>query len=211
MGVLDKRTHHEMHVKIRRKRGPHKLRRATRKKRIRIIVGSESLFKFGWICTDIEYLNLLKEENWSEYFQDNIIDAILAEHVWEHLSSNEAKTAAYICFKYIKPGGYLRVAVPDGNHPNQNYIEKVRPGGSGAGADEHKALYTYEKFSKIFEEMGFHIDLLEYFDENKKFHFKFWNPRDGKIIRSKRFDPRNKHGNLNYTSLIIDAYKPKLV
>jgi len=46
------------------------------------------------------------------------LDAILAEHVWEHLTKEEALIAALTCYRYIKNGGYLRVAVPDGPHPN---------------------------------------------------------------------------------------------
>ena len=49
--------------------------------------------------------------------------------------------------------------------------------------------------------------LLEYFDENHKFHCNKWDANKGMIIRSKRFDERNLDGELNYTSIIIDAYK----
>jgi predicted SAM-dependent methyltransferase len=34
-----------------------------------------------------------------------------------------------------------------------------------------------------------------------------YNPDDGKINRSSRFDERNNDGSLNYTSLILDACK----
>jgi predicted SAM-dependent methyltransferase len=50
---------------------------------------------------------------------------------------------------------------------------------------------------------------LEYFDERGKFHFKDWHPDKGMIIRSIRFDPRNRNGSMIYSSLIVDAVKIK--
>lgn len=97
--------------------------------------------------------------------------------------------------------------MPDGYHNKEEYINYVRPGGSGAGADDHKVLYTYKSLTKIFQDAGFHVKLLEYFDENGKFHFTEWNERDGMIHRSVRFDERNCNDELNYTSIIIDAVK----
>ena len=58
-----------------------------------------------------------------------------------------------------------------------------------------------------FEKEGFKVNLLEYFDQEGKFHFLEWDPAEGNIIRSKRFDERNQDGNLRYTSIILDAYK----
>lgn len=36
--------------------------------------------------------------------------------------------------RVLKPGGYVRVAVPDGFHPDPAYIEMGRPGGYGTGS-----------------------------------------------------------------------------
>ena len=132
---------------------------------------------------------------------------MLAEHVWEHLTIDQGLEAAQRCFEYLKPGGYLRVAVPDGFHPDELYRHRVRPGGSGAGADDHRVLYNHITLADIFEKAGFRVDLLEYFDSEGKFHFVDWNPEDGKINRSWRFDRRNEDGATNYTSIILDAYK----
>ncbi len=37
----------------------------------------------------------------------------MAEHVWEHLSLSDAHVAARNCQRYLRPGGRLRLAVPD--------------------------------------------------------------------------------------------------
>src|SRR5450631_4653063 len=113
----------------------------------RLVVGASGICEAGWIPSDIEYLNLLNAGDWKTYFDKASIDAILAEHVWEHLSVDDGLAAARRCFEYLKPGGYLRVAVPDGFHPDPKYIDHVRPGGSGPGADDHKVLYNHATFA----------------------------------------------------------------
>jgi predicted SAM-dependent methyltransferase len=173
-----------------------------------IVVGSSGIHDEGWTPTDIEYLNLLHPSDWDAFFKPNTIDAMLAEHVWEHLTPEHGAIAAANCFTYLKPGGYLRVAVPDGLHPDPVYREWVRVGGSGMGADDHKVLYTYQTFVALFEKAGFRCNLLEHFDEQGNFHATDWSPQKGRILRSKRFDERNQGGELNYTSIILDAIKP---
>jgi predicted SAM-dependent methyltransferase len=90
---------------------------------LRLVVGAEGIFDKGWIPTDIEYLNFLNKQHWERYFKKDSIDVILAEHFWEHLTTENALMAAQQCFQYLRPGGYLRVAVPDGYHPDPKYIE----------------------------------------------------------------------------------------
>ena len=49
----------------------------------------------------------------------------------------------------------------------------------------------------MFESAGFQVRLLEYCDENGKFHYNDWNEKDGFIYRSKRFDHRNRDNQLD--------------
>ena len=190
-----------------------RLRQVTLARRVResdpcrIIVGAGSSRYDGWIATEINVLNLLRPNDWARFFGERKIDAILAEHVWEHLTPEESEIAARTCYRYLKPGGYLRVAVPDANNPTPEYIEYVRPGGSGPDAEDHKCLYNYRTLKELFEAVGFQVCLLEFFDEDGILHFKDWDPEDGMIRRSKRFDRRNSDGVLCYTSIILDAYK----
>ena len=171
----------------------------------KIVIGSSGIFQAGWIPTEIESLNVIKENDWKRYVSPNEIDAMLAEHVWEHMTEQEGRKAAALCFRYLKPGGYIRVAVPDGLHPDRSYIEQVRVGGSDNNG--HKVLYTYKTLGDVFTSAGFRVELLEYFDEQRTFHEKNWHVADGMIHRSKRFDGRNRDGVLRYTSLVLDAWK----
>jgi predicted SAM-dependent methyltransferase len=185
-----------------------RLRRRVANPPVNLVIGAAGVFGEGWIGTDIGYLNLLNPTHWERVFKKNTIDAILAEHVWEHLSIEDGLTAARRCFEYIKPGGYLRLAVPDGFHPDPDYIETVKVDGTGHGAEDHKVLYTYQTIGSLLRDAGFQVEFLEYFDSNGDFHFVDWNPSAGKVHRSKRFDHRNRNGELNYTSIIVDAHKP---
>jgi len=214
---------------------------------IKIIVGARDTQQAGWIATDIHSLNLLDRRDWKRNFSPGTISAIMAEHVWEHLTQEEGIRAAEICYEYLQGGGYLRLAVPDGLHPNPAYIDWVRPQGVGPDAEDHKLIYDYRSLGELLRNSGFRVQLLEYFDELGRFHYQEWNPEQGLIQRSRRFDPRNqpynqigsppnsqsraiyngavaqwrKHlflkscplnsycslMNINYTSLILDAWK----
>ncbi|MGY3716360.1 class I SAM-dependent methyltransferase [Sutcliffiella cohnii] len=163
----------------------------------------------GWIHTEEETLSLLDETTWSAQFNKNSISAIVAEHVWEHLSFDEGVIAANICYKYLKSSGYIRCAVPDGFFPNEEYQNIVKVGGPGPKdhpASSHKFVHTYKTLSHMFNSAGFAVKLLEYCDEQGVFHYTDWSECDGVIFRSKKIDPRNKE-ELVFPSLILDAIK----
>ncbi len=184
-----------------------KVKQSKKNKLLKIVVGASGVFEPGWIDTDAEYLNLLKRDHWDRFFKKNSIDVILAEHVWEHLIFEDGFNAAKICFPYLKQGGYLRIAVPDGFHPSKSYLDAVKVNGSGSGADDHKVLYNYKTLQNLFERAGYFVKLQEYYDEYGQFHFENWKEADGKIYRSMRFDERNQENHLTYTSIILDAHK----
>ena len=178
---------------------------------IKIIIGASSQSYPGWIQTQRAQLDLLKKQDWELSFKDRRIDAILSEHVWEHLTEDEGRIAAEICYYFLKPNGYLRCAVPDGYFLNEEYQNLVKIGGPGPKehpAASHKIVYNYQSLTEIFESVGFEVSLLEYCDQYGVFHLEDWNPEEGFIYRSKRFDHRNKTGELKMVSLIIDAKKP---
>jgi len=161
----------------------------------------------GWYSTDEGSLNILERADWERSCRSGSLRAILAEHVWEHLEPAEALAATRHCHEFLEPGGYLRLAVPDGLHPDPEYLERVRPGGTGPGAAGHRVLYTYRELAALLERAGFRVELLEYFDETGRFHERPWRREAGLIRRSRRHDPRNTAGRPRYPSLIVDAWK----
>jgi predicted SAM-dependent methyltransferase len=173
----------------------------------KIIVGAGETKYPDWISTDYPALDITDPSSMRKYFDRESVKAILSEHVFEHLNLQQATSALTICKEYLTPGGYLRIAVPDGCHPAQEYIDAVRPGGSGAGSDDHKVLYNYKTITELIKKAGFKVELLEWYDMEGEFHFVDWQPETGMIKRSSRYDPRNSDSELNYTSLIVDAIK----
>ncbi|MEN6313317.1 MAG: methyltransferase domain-containing protein [Clostridiaceae bacterium] len=181
---------------------------------MKIIIGAGQTKYDGWIATQESDLNLLSILDWEKLFSNESIDAMLAEHVWEHMTYKEGILAAENCYKYLKPGGYIRCAVPDKNFRNEWYQKMVRIGGPGPSdhpAATHKIVYDSGTLKSVFESAGFEVTLLEYCDENGDFHFTYWNENDGKIGRSFRYDTRNSTESLGMVSIIIDAKKPLII
>ncbi|MBM7583529.1 putative SAM-dependent methyltransferase [Bacillus pakistanensis] len=179
---------------------------------IKIVIGAgEYLNNPGWIHTQEDELNLLNENTWNNRFEHHSITAILAEHVWEHLTYEEGIKAANICYTFLKSSGYIRCAVPDAFFPDKDYQNIVKIGGPGPmdhPAASHKIVYNHITLSEMFEAAGYKVELLEYCDENGNFHYYEWDGKDGVIFRSKRYDPRNQGNKLVAPSLILDAIKP---
>ncbi|RMG35378.1 MAG: hypothetical protein D6732_09410 [Methanobacteriota archaeon] len=175
-----------------------------RKKPLKVIVGSGGIQLPGWISTDIEILDITKDDDWCRLFREEIIECLLTEHVLEHLSFEECDRFFSLAYRYLQNGGCLRIAVPDGCRPDKKYLEEVAP-----PADGHKILFTYNILSEMLKKHGFHIELLEWFDENHQFHQKDWKMDRGIIFRSAKLDCQEefKLGRLYYTSLIVDAVK----
>lgn len=158
----------------------------------------------GWLLTDVDALDALRREEWAALFRPRSIENILAEHVMEHLTEEQFLEFLGVVRDFLAPGARVRIAVPDGFHPDPAYIEQVRPGGTGPGADDHKTLYTYSRVAELLAGAGWRYDFLEYFDERGQFHMKPWDDRDGVIRRSALNDPRNRERPQSYTSLIVD-------
>ncbi|MBA2469639.1 MAG: SAM-dependent methyltransferase [Chloroflexia bacterium] len=178
---------------------------------LRIIVGASSQHSPGWIRTQQTDLDLTRRDDWANRFKPASVSRILAEHVWEHLSPDEARVAARVCFEFLAPGGFLRCAVPDGCFPNEDYQRIVQVGGPGPSdhpAASHRVVYDYRTLVQVFVRAGLDVRLLEWWDEHGKFHAEPWDERDGFVYRSLRFDHRNQNGSLIFTSLMLDAVKP---
>ena len=166
---------------------------------MKVIIGAGATSCEGWVSTQEEELDLLDRRDFERMFSREKPVAFLAEHVWEHMTLEEGGIAARNCFDYLADGGYLRVAVPDRNFRNEWYQDLVRVGGNGDPnhpAYSHKIVYDYETLSRVFIQAGFRVELLEWCDREGDFHYQYWNPEDGRIGRSLRFDTRNHGGRL---------------
>ena len=181
---------------------------------MKIVLGAGTTQFDGWISTQQDQLDLLKPETFEAFFQDEQAEAMLAEHLFEHLTLAEAMIAAQTLKQYLKPGGWIRAAVPDRNFRNEEYQKLVQVGGPGPQdhpAATHKIVYDYKQFCAVFVQAGFEVSLLEYCDERGDIHYRYANDADGHIGRSYRYDSRNDHHRLGMVSIILDAYKPLII
>ena len=170
---------------------------------LRVIIGAGRQAWPGWIPTNQDQLDLLRREDWEASFAVRKPDALLCEHVWEHLDECDGRRAARLCYEFLKPGGFLRVAVPDVNFRNDAYQQIATDPGLG-----HKLVYDYRRFCDVFATAGFVVDLLEYCDEHGRFHYNQWDWNSGPIYRSLLSDYRNKDSRIGFASLVLDARRP---
>jgi predicted SAM-dependent methyltransferase len=173
---------------------------------LKIIISAKDTQYADWLPTDLPLLDAGLVRSWQWLFRPNSIDRLLSEHVFEHLDEQQNQAAFKNCYMFLKPGGRLRLAVPDGNRRDAPYVAEVTPPHDG-----HKTLFTVTSLTRMLEDAGFVVQPLEYFDENEVFHAESWHPADGMVQRSKPFDRQTafQRGELYYTSLIVDALKPE--
>jgi predicted SAM-dependent methyltransferase len=174
----------------------------------RIIIGAGRSSYPAWYATNVDTLDVTRRDDFVRYWEPGSREAFLAEHVWEHLTESQAARANANCYEFLRAGGWLRIAVPDGLHPDPGYRGAVAVGGHGCGADDHKVLYDYRLLREMLQRAGFHVVVLEYWDEHGEFHHVPWSSKAGHVRRSRDGDRRNQDGVIRYTSLIVDALKP---
>ena len=125
---------------------------------LRIIIGAGEQRWDGWVPTHKEQLDLLDRRGWETASGTRLADAFLCEHVWEHLTEDEGRAAARLCYEFLKPGGFLRCAVPDANFPDPDYQAAVQIGGPGPAdhpAADHQIVFEYQLFRDVFASAGF--------------------------------------------------------
>lgn len=175
---------------------------------LRVIVGAGFTSRPGWLALEESDLDITDTANWLRYFEPCSIDAILAEHVLEHLTPDESFFAAANFYQFLREGGYARIAVPDGLHPDKTYQAWVAPG-TGFNGDDHKQLFTIHSLSELLTYVGFYVQPLEWDDETG-FHSIGFNQNDGPIKRCSEglfHTALSLWTGTDYTSLIVDAIK----
>lgn len=95
---------------------------------IKLNIGCGTDYKDGWINIDNNSDKNIKklDLNWDLRnplpFPDNSIDFIFNEHFFEHLSVEEGQTAMKDLMRILKPGGIMRIAMPDLERVVDNYL-----------------------------------------------------------------------------------------
>ncbi len=203
-------------------------------KKLKVAIGVASERQEGWQHFPQSELDVTRDEDWLAHFKPGTIDNILAEHVWEHLTWTQAQIATKNCFRFLRPGGRIRLAVPDTLHASQYIVDAVSATGSQAAEHNHLVDYNYQLMRKLLSGNGFDVQLLDWWDEQGNFHSHYTDgDGNGYIMRSYVNWP--KHPNvyrepavhqkivqsvpealranfverdISHTSLIVDGFKP---
>lgn len=182
-----------------------------RNKKIKVILGAALTNQHGWVSTNEDWLDITSDADWRSIFNHKrIITGLVAEHVFEHLTESESKKALLLIAKYLLPGKKIRIAVPDGNNPNSEYIRNVGIGGVGPDASDHKQLFTAEKLIELLTSCGFRAELIEGYTKDLCLVRKDYSIEDGFIRRSRaNHEMQNEMYGWNFvdagTSLIVDG------
>ncbi len=92
---------------------------------------------------------------------DNSVDEIVASHVLEHFSQHETAFVIKEWVRVLKPGGRIRIAVPDFNyaikHPEHPHFEGWILGGQTDENDYHKALFNRTKLEGLMLSAGLEL------------------------------------------------------
>ncbi|WP_404924609.1 methyltransferase domain-containing protein [Nisaea sediminum] len=174
---------------------------------LRIVLGGAAP-EAGWLGSDIGFFDATDPAVWADLVgAEGRVERLLAEHVFEHIPPELVPAVLANAYRYLEPGGTIRIAVPDGHNPDPDYIRHVEPGGIGPGADDHKQLFTVESLSAALAAAGFTVEPREWFDAGGDFHEEPWIAERGHIHRCRRFGTPDKSFPSSHLSLLVDGIK----
>lgn len=135
--------------------------------KMKINFGCGSNLLDGWINKDAE-CDIRKPLP----FADGVADRILAEHVCEHVTHQEAWNFFVECKRILKRGGVLRVAIPDVTRMSKKmtdeYRNAVKAGGHGDNpiraaifSHGHQAAWNQDLLITFLQAIGFKAEKVE--------------------------------------------------
>jgi predicted SAM-dependent methyltransferase len=142
----------------------------------------KNMFYYGWINIDILDLKQFADQQSYRFRQidisknipcgNNEVDIIFHSHLLEHFSREDGKNFLKECYRVMKPGGIIRVSVPDTQLLTKKYLDGSitdyryvnigveRANDTAEALHEllyanHKTMYDETALTKILSEAGF--------------------------------------------------------
>ncbi|MBS3029883.1 MAG: methyltransferase domain-containing protein [Dolichospermum sp. DET50] len=125
------------------------------------------------------HVHYVREINDLSPFKNESIDLIYASHCLEHFSHIQISSILSEWFEKLKPGGILRLSVPDFDQLIHIYLENNKDvslilsplmGGQSNKFDFHKIVFNCGNLKQLLINAGFH--------EVREWHPSFCNPGD---------------------------------
>ncbi len=108
-------------------------------------VGLLGEIQSGWEWpTNITRMDVTKDWPWP----DGSAEAIYSSHMLEHLTKREAEGFLRKCFRVLRPGGILRLAVPDLESAVEDYLNKRNAGEPRAADELNQLFYSMSDFDR---------------------------------------------------------------
>ena len=159
-------------------------------------------YSSNWLLLTSNDLDILEPEQWRQYFRKNSIHVIISEHVFEHLTWSQAQDATSLCLEYLRPGGVLRLAVPDAYHNDNLGSSELKARRAEDIEWDHRIQFNHVSLTILLTSMSFkEVVLLEWHTRRGFSYTRRWSPLQGFVQRTKYFDPRGP------VSLLVDAVK----
>ena len=161
--------------------------------------------KDNFIVTNIYHhnFNILDLSSMKQFINGRPVGRYMTEHVFEHLSYNDAKTGLQNMYATLIDGGRVRICVPDGYLPSVKYQEYIKVG----NAFKHKMVWTIDNLKPLLEKVGFEVVPLEYWNKDGTERYTGqWDDKDGYLQRTSK-ERTDTYDNILHTSLSLDAFK----
>jgi SAM-dependent methyltransferase len=96
-------------------------------------------------------------------FDSNTVDVIFCSHVLEHFAKTDAQRLIGEMFRVLKPGGHVRVCVPDlkkaialyQQGAKQEALQYFFTDSRAESYDQHRYMYDYELLQGVLQSQGF--------------------------------------------------------
>lgn len=104
----------------------HRAAKIARRVPLRLHLGSGRSPKTGWVNVDLfgDRVDLAWNLHRPLPFEDDSVDAAFHEHLLEHFTLRKGTALTQECYRVLKPGGVLRVGVPDAAAYVQSYLQE---------------------------------------------------------------------------------------
>lgn len=189
------------------------IERAMRKhETIKIIVGAAETYQENWYSTNEQWLDITNQKDWAKIFKGKPrLTHVVAEHVFEHLTPEEAVRSLKLIYEHLVDGGRVRIAVPDGYNPDPVYLKHVGIKGIGDDAADHKQLLNRDVLTALLADAGFAPEFVEGYDKSGELTCADYSAEDGFIMRSRAHQDQSIRDKWAFpdadTSLIMDGVK----